>query len=94
LNRNRRLYSLSINKINGIYNLGADFDQTSLTLLVIVLTCRVYVKKIDSEMRTHGRVLHPEEKKLKRNIGPGANSLDTLDSFILLVLNLTATLPD
>jgi transposase len=54
------------------------------------------VKKLENEMHNHGRVLHPKEKKQKRKIGPGANSLDTFDSFVLLVLYLiedTRTLP-
>jgi hypothetical protein len=57
----------------------------------IACDCKVspsYVKKLKNEMNHHGRVLHPEEKKQKRKIGPGANSLDTLYSFVLLVLYL------
>jgi hypothetical protein len=37
-----------------------------------------YVKKIESEMRNDGRVLHPEDKKLKQKIGLCANSLGYL----------------
>jgi hypothetical protein len=47
-----------------------------------------YVKKIENEMRNHERVLDPDEKKQKRKIGPGVNSLGTSDSFTLLVLYL------
>jgi hypothetical protein len=53
------------------------------------------MKKKESEMRNHGRLLHPEEMKMKQKIGLHVNSLDTLDSFALLILYLsTATLPE
>jgi hypothetical protein len=54
--------------------------------------CKVspnYMNKINNEMCNHGRVLYPDEKKQKGKIGPGANSLDALDTFSLLVLYLT-----
>jgi len=55
-----------------------------------------YVKKIEGEILTNGRGLHPEEKKQEWKIGPGANTIDALDSFVLLRLYLmedSRTLP-
>ena len=58
----------------------------------IARTCSVsdkFVKKIEEELLVHGRVLTKEELKPRHTkIGPGANSLDTIDEVALLFLYL------
>jgi hypothetical protein len=58
---------------------------------------RNFVRKIQNELVVHGRVLHPKELQQDRIIGPGARTLDELDSFVLLLLYLVEeswTLPN
>ncbi|KAL7471199.1 hypothetical protein ACHAXS_011463 [Conticribra weissflogii] len=51
---------------------------------------RKFVRKIEEELITHGRVLQPSEILTNRDCprGPGANTMDHLDQFVLLRLYL------
>jgi hypothetical protein len=66
----------------------------------VVSDCAVsrnFVRKIESELVVHGKVLHPKELPQNRMTGPGARAIDEMDAFVLLLVCLverSRTLPN
>jgi hypothetical protein len=52
-------------------------------------TSRRFVRKVRDEMiENDGNIIHPKRIKQKRKIGPGVNTFDDMDMFVLLFLYL------
>jgi hypothetical protein len=43
---------------------------------------------VENELVVFGRVIHPKKIQQKHQFGPGANTIDSLDAFVLLMLYL------
>jgi len=57
----------------------------------VAVICRVrrkFVAKVENELLIFGRVIHPKKIQQKRQVGPGASTIDSLDAFVLLMLYL------
>jgi hypothetical protein len=78
--RINRLCGSSIDAIGSV-NLSQVARETN--------TSRKFVRKVRDEMLDHdGNILHPDLINQKRKLGPGANTFDEMDMFVLLHLYL------
>jgi hypothetical protein len=78
--RINRLCGSSIDAIGSV-NLSQVGRETN--------TSHKFVHKVRDEMLDHdGNILHPDLINQKRKLGPGANTFDEMDMFVLLHLYL------
>jgi hypothetical protein len=79
-------------EIAGVYQRHKEENQGGRpNISDVAAECRVstkIVRKIESELHIHGRVMDPRELPQNRHLGPGIYTIDELDSFILLMLYL------